>query len=134
MSRASFAFVGFIGSSGGKRDRERAEELALVPHLERLVVAGVGELVSLDRHVGAAGASAGHDASARISFADAEPDPGRPRAGGLAEELRHPREDVLGRVRLPDALGELGQDLVRASTACRRRSGSPNGAPGTAPR
>ena len=45
-------------------------------------------------------------------LADAHPHICARGAGALPERARHPREQLLARVRLPDPLGELGQHLV----------------------
>ena len=47
---------------------------------------------------------------------DAQPHPRHLRSGALAEDLRHARHDVLGRVRATDAGGELREDLVGVRT------------------
>ena len=46
-------------------------------------------------------------------IADMQPDAALMRAGGLAEQLRHPGEDIIHRIRTAEAVGELRHHLVR---------------------
>ena len=113
MSRMSFAFVGFIGSAGRERDRERPEEVPLVPYLERVFAVEGRQLVAPYGHARGRRRVAGPGGFRTQLDPDAQPDPRGPRTGRLGEELGHPGEDVLRGVGLPDAFRELGQDLVR---------------------
>ena len=81
-----------------------------MPHLERFVVAEARQLVAANGHAGQArDASAGHEASARSSLPMRSQTRAVRAPRRLAEELRHPWEHVLRRVRLPDPLRELGE-------------------------
>ena len=91
---------------------ERAEELALVTHLEGGVLPEVRDVVS-DRHVGRRGRAFGPDALLTHLVTDPQPHPRDLGAGGLAEQRDHPRQDVVEGVGPADPLAELGQHLVR---------------------
>ncbi len=112
-SRTRRSFDGFIGSLGGiatesaprSSPRSRTSTTVSPSIVGRASFATTGDVPRARRP-----SATRPPAAAR---ADAEPHPRRAGARGLAEDLRHPAEDVLGRVRLPDAFGELGQHLVR---------------------
>ena len=72
-----------------------------------------GELAPSNGCAATAGASAGHDTSGRSSSPTCSQTRLVVRAGRLAEQLRHPGQDVVHRVRAADPVGELGQHLVR---------------------
>ena len=111
------AFAGSIGSFARHRDRERAEDLAVVPDLDRR---SAGELREL-----AVRPSAAESARRPRRPRGRRPDPPPTRShtvasvapGAPPRGLRHPRQDVVGRVRLGHALGELGEHLVRGRPA-----------------
>ena len=120
-SRTSRSFDGFIGSFAGIADRQRTEQLALVADLERRPRrAGARRR---PRHRSAGIASDGHAAVGRSSAPHGS-HTGRIRTGRLAEHLRHPRQDVLGRVRLARPVRRTRRAPRTASPDCRRRGGS----------
>ena len=98
---------------GWHRDREGPEELAPVADLDDgLALDRRQDVVRDARDIRGLGVRRPRGSRAQLG-ADAEPHTSRAGARGLAEDLRHPAEDVLRGIRLPDAFGELGQHLVR---------------------
>ena len=96
------------------RDRESAEQLIAVADRNEGLTVDVGQLLASERDGFPAGQLRGPPSLGAELAADPEPHPGTGGAGPLAEDARHPRQHVLGRIGLADALGELAQDLVRS--------------------
>ena len=113
MSRTSFAFVGFIGSAAVSATVSAPRRSPWCRTSNASSSSKRRQLVALHGHARGRRRVHGPGGFRTQLVPDAEPDPRRPRSGRVAEELGHPREDVLGRVGLPDAFGELGEDLVR---------------------
>ena len=81
--------------------------------LECLALEAVGQLTSLERMRGdGRGIRRPRHLGAKL-VADMQPHAARLRAGRLAEQLRHPGQNVVHRVRAADPIGELGHHLVR---------------------
>jgi hypothetical protein len=90
---------------------EGSQELSLVADLDRVLSLDRGEGVLLDRERHRVGCASGHRDRPELG-ADPEPDARGRRAGPVAEDLRHPREHILRRVRFAHPFRELAQHLV----------------------
>ena len=111
-SATSRSLSGVIGSLAGICDGQRAEQFASIADrggvgaVHRRHCIAVGRDVRQRRRVGRPGC-------ARPELpTNAQPHPRHLRSGAFAEDLRHARHHVLGRVRATDPRGELREDLV----------------------
>ena len=115
-SATSRSFEPFIGSRR-HRDGERTQQLDRVRDAPRLVVARAR---TVDPDPGAAGrptGPVGQCAAGRSRSPTRSHTVARSRPIPVAEHLRHARQHVVGGVRLADAAGERGEDLVRCRPA-----------------
>jgi hypothetical protein len=92
---------------------QRAEQLALVPHLERLLSPEVRRVILPDRHLGRRERVLRPRRLLAHAVSDPQPHPCGPCPGCLAEQMGHPRQDVLRRIGASDTLREVREDLVR---------------------
>ena len=116
-SATSCSPAGRSGSSLRHPDRDRAQQLALMQHRDAQVRAGHRRhRLAIARAPGGRSRrcpAAERRPPARSSSSDPQPHHGPLGAGPRGHDLRHLRQDVLGRVGAADPLGEVGQHLVR---------------------